>query len=65
MLAAAGEMYLYSLADYHIISSRSGYGHVGAMWSRRWHQQFSVEKARNMHRKCGIHNYEPELPNFY
>lgn len=39
---AAAEMWLFALADYHIMSRRSGFGRISSYMSGRWHQLYAV-----------------------
>jgi hypothetical protein len=52
-VAAAGEIYLYSLANFHIVTSNSGFGLVGAQWSKRWHNVYQLGKEGKQ-KDCGI-----------
>jgi hypothetical protein len=60
-VAKAGELYLLSLVDYHVITQHSGFGMTAAMWSRRWHHLYSIDVERgvaNRKRKCGVVDYD-------
>lgn len=45
LMQAAGEMWLFSLADVHVISQASCFGRVGAVLSEHW-RTFSIEIAK-------------------
>ncbi len=53
---AAAEMWLYSLADYHIMSARGGFGRIGSYISGRWHQLYAV----GYHKKSGLREQLPQ-----
>jgi hypothetical protein len=56
-VAAAGEIWLFSLADFHVISRFSGYGRVGAFWSKRPHSTYTINLELPP-RSCGPFDYD-------
>jgi hypothetical protein len=57
-ISAAGELWMFSLTDYQIISSYSGFGATSALWSRRWHSQYNIDNKLNTPRPCGALDYD-------
>jgi hypothetical protein len=57
-ISAAGEMWLFSLTDYQIISVYSGFGALAARWTRHWHSQYNVDNKLNTPRACGALDYD-------
>lgn len=45
MLLAAGEHWLFGMADYHVISARGGFGRNAALRSRKWHSMYRLDQA--------------------
>lgn len=45
MIHAAGEHWLFGMADYHIISSIGNFGKSAALRSRQWHSVYSLSVA--------------------
>ena len=42
MIHAAGEHWLFGMADYHVISNIGSYGKSAALRSRQWHSIYSL-----------------------
>jgi hypothetical protein len=59
LMAAAGEMWLFSLADMHIITKGSSYGRVGAMLAASWQNVFSMDSPALWFRACTLADAEP------
>lgn len=65
-MAAAGELWLFSLTEFHVISRLSGYGRVGAFWSKQPNSVYTIKlaqegdpaKKRKDWRKCGPFDYD-------
>lgn len=64
---AAAEMWLFALADYHIMSRRSGFGRIGSYMSGRWHQLYAVGYGKDdlgygvlppQNRSCSVTDFE-------
>lgn len=60
---AAAEMWLYSLADYHIMTTGSGFGRIGSYISGHWHQLYAVTYKKNsaepaVNRSCSATDFE-------
>jgi hypothetical protein len=53
-MAAAGELWLFSLADLHVISKGSSYGRVGAMLAASWQNVFSLDSPAMWFRSCQL-----------
>ena len=43
MIYAAGEHWLFGMADYHIISNMNSFGKSGALRSRKWHSIYQMD----------------------
>eukprot|EP00877_Chromochloris_zofingiensis_P001650 jgi/Chrzof1/11486/UNPLg00418.t1 len=59
LIAAAGEMWINSLADYHIISRPSTFGRVGAMLSASWDNICVLEPYDTATKSCSLDAYTP------
>lgn len=64
-LAAAGEMWLFTFTDYHVISLASGFGRVAAQWGGRDGVTYSLNphrgtgpEGRMKNRSCGALDYD-------
>lgn len=65
LLTAAGELWLFSLVDYHVLSLNSNFGAAGALWSRRWHHMYNLNSNINRRRKCGVMDYDTGDVHFF
>ena len=43
MIYAAGEHWLFGMADYHVISNVNSFGKSGALRSRKWHSMYQMD----------------------
>ena len=53
MIQAAGEHWLFGMADFHVISAFGSFGRSGALRSRQWHSVYSLDVASNSGELCG------------
>ena len=53
MIQAAGEHWLFGMANFHIISSRGSFGRSGALRSRQWHSVYSMDVDSDGGELCG------------
>lgn len=63
MRTAAAEMWLYSLADFHIMTLQSGFGRLGSYMSGRWHQLYAIDYTKDAttppgNRSCGAEDFD-------
>lgn len=59
---AAAEMWLFGLADFHVVSTYSGYGRLGALMGGKWHNMYAIELPHNSagpapNRTCSPQDY--------
>lgn len=59
--AAAAEMWLLSLCDYHVFTTHSGYGRLGAFMSGRYHQAYGIDFWKDSvevppKHRCGVND---------
>jgi len=55
MQHAVGQVLAFSMADFHVYTSASGFGRLGAWLNFGWHHLYAIEKGR---RKCGLADYD-------
>lgn len=59
MIAAAGEHWLFGLADYHVISSIGGFGRSAALRSQTWNTVYKLDVYQNNVVQCDGLNMKP------
>lgn len=59
MIAAAGEHWLFGLADYHVISSIGGFGRSAALRSQTWHTVYKLDVYQTNLVQCDGLNMRP------
>jgi hypothetical protein len=50
-----GQLLAFSLADFHVYTSESGFGRVGAWLSFGWHHHYAIGDGK---RACGAGDYD-------
>jgi hypothetical protein len=46
-MSAAGEILAFKNVDFHVVSVKSGFGELGGVWSRRWHNIYAIDGINN------------------
>jgi hypothetical protein len=57
-LAAAAEIYLSSLTDFHIVTRNSGFGVVAAEWARDWDNVYELDRNSSSTDDCGREGFK-------
>ena len=55
---AAAELFLSSLADYHVVTLNSGFGMVAAWMSSNWNHIYGIHRESVSNRRCGLNDYD-------
>ena len=56
MQHAVGRVLAFSLTDFHVFTSQSGFGRLGAWLNFGWHHQYAIDNG--VRRKCGLDDYD-------
>ena len=56
MQHAVGQVLAFSMADFHVFTSQSGFGRLGAWLNFGWHHQYAIDNG--VRRKCGLDDHD-------
>ena len=57
MQHAVGQVLAFSMADFHVFTSQSGFGRLGAWLNFGWHHLYAIG-GNGERRKCGLDDYD-------